>query len=789
MKAVSRALFCLLVLGLVSAAPAQRKSISATDHVSPVGVTAPVPTPTDGPRSILLQEDFSTASGSTPPSGWSNAILEGVPTDVWRFDNPANRAVAINQTAPVAVFDSDFLSCGTGSGPENVALVSPAFNAPLNSVITLTFRQYFRSNNTDGLGAIVELFNGLQWVIVDSAKYSTPDPDTLALDITTQVAGVSNARIRFRFKGNCSWYWYVDDVMITETSIAPSTRLLLETFKTGNVSTPPAGWTNNRMVGQSYDEWRFDNPGGRDIRLPMTGLAAIFDSDSLSRLGGAEDVALESPAFNAAANSTVMLSIDHFFRGDSGGRGTVEIFNGASWVAIWDSTHSTPNPQTLSLDISSHVAGVANARVRFRWRGWWSWWWLVDNVVITETPGSPPSGAFASDQFNDPSLNTAVWTFINPRSDASYSMTGTQLSISMPAGTSHDITESGNFAPRVMQDVANPQSFSVYVKFDGLMNQAYQMQGIQVWEDSLNYLRLEFYGDGTSLSRLAWDFVNGLHQDHGSAGLGIPPTTPLYMKLTRLADVWTQYWSTDGVTYNVGAAFTRAMNVTKIGVYAANVGFPESSTPAFTGMFDYFMSSDPLPVQIGSFVGYVSSQGRVQLNWTTVTETNNYGFEVQKSANATSGFVTCPNSFVAGNGTTIEPHTYSWVDPQTTAGRWYYRLKQIDLDQTIHYSEPIQVDVLTSAGEAKPKVFALHQNYPNPFNPSTEIGYQTLEFGRVTLKVFDILGREVATLVNDAKEQGKYSIHWSAEGFPSGVYFYRLTSGTRSDMKRMILVK
>ncbi len=787
MKLVFRALYCLILVSLVSVAPAQRKSIAIDDRTSPTHHAVTKEFPHDAPESILLQEDFSTASGATPPAGWSNTTIEGVPTDVWRFDNPANRTVNINQTAPVAVFDSDFLSCD--GILENVALQSPSFSAPLNSNIILQFRQYFRSNNVEGLGAIVEVFDGVQWVMVDSAKYTTADPDTAIIDITTQVAGVANARVRFRYKGNCSWYWYVDDVKVSETSIAPSTRLLVETFKNANVSTPPAGWTNNRMVGQSYDEWRFDNPSGRQITLPMTGIVAIFDSDSLSRLGGPEDVALESPAFSAATNSSVVLSLDHFFRGDSGGRGTIEVFNGTSWVSIWDSTHSTSNPQSLSLDISSHVAGEANARVRFRWRAWWAWWWIVDNVVITETPGTSPSGPIVSDQFNDPSLNSGVWTPADPKGDASFTMTGTQVSISLPAGSAHDITESGNFAPRIMQNVSNPQTFELYVKFDGLMNQAYQMQGIQVWEDSLNFLRLEFYGDGTNINRLAWDFVNGVHQDQGTAGLGIPPTSPLYMKLARQTDSWTQYWSLDGVTYNLGTTFTRAMNVTKIGVHAGNVGFPESSTPAFTGLIDYFMTSDPLPVQIGSFVARLAATGHVQLQWTTLTETNNFGFEVQKSVNSASGFVTCPSSFIPGHGTTLEPHAYSWMDQQTNAGRWFYRLKQIDLDQTVHYSEPIQVDVLTDADESATRTFALYQNYPNPFNPSTEIRFSVESTGPALLEVYNTLGQKVATLFSDVAEPGRIYRATFGNQFASGVYFYGLTSGVHSEMKRMLLVK
>ncbi|MEK7670951.1 MAG: hypothetical protein AAB344_01870, partial [Bacteroidota bacterium] len=362
------------------------------------------------------------------------------------------------------------------------------------------------------------------------------------IDITHEVAGVSNARIRFRYRGDYSWWWFIDDVVVTETPIAPTTRLIFENFSTATGITPPAGWTQNRLVGASWDNWHFDNPAERIIKLPMSRPVAIFDSDSLSRLGGPEDVALESPAFSPLSNSTVRLKFNQFFRGDSGGRATVEVFNGTSWVEKWASTVSSSNPDTMCINITNETAGVINARVRFRWRADdWAWWWIVDNVEVRETPGSNPGG-IVPDHFNVPSLNTNVWTFVNPLGDASYSMTGTQLSISVPAGSSHDITEAGNFAPRVMQCVNNPQNFELFLKYDALMNQAYQMQGVQIWQDSLNFLRLEFYGDGASLNRLAWSFVNGVHQNVGSAGLGLTPTAPLYMKIKRQGDSWTQSW-------------------------------------------------------------------------------------------------------------------------------------------------------------------------------------------------------------------------------------------------------
>ena len=197
-----------------------------------------------------------------------------------------------------------------------------------------------------------------------------------------------------------------------------------------------------------------------------------------------------------------------------------------------------------------------------------------------------------------------------------------------------------------------------------------------------------------------------------------------------------------------------------------------------------------VPIQLASFTATVVSNNSVRLNWTTISEVNNYGFEVERAIGSPSNFETLPGSFIAGHGTTNVPQHYRFTDNAVQSGRLYYRLKQMDLDGTINYTEPISVDVLTGVGEGPlPIEFSLKQNYPNPFNPSTKIEFSIAKAGFVSLKVYDILGRGVATIVNEQLNQGNYAKTFPGDGLSSGVYWYKLTAGNFSGTKKFILSK
>jgi hypothetical protein len=186
-----------------------------------------------------------------------------------------------------------------------------------------------------------------------------------------------------------------------------------------------------------------------------------------------------------------------------------------------------------------------------------------------------------------------------------------------------------------------------------------------------------------------------------------------------------------------------------------------------------------VPVELTSFFA-TSQDGNIILNWTTATELNNSGFEIQRS---NDGYNYLKVAFVAGYGTTTEPKSYKYVDNTPPAGKQYYRLRQLDFDGTFDYSKAIEVEV------AAPSVFSLEQNYPNPFNPSTIISYSIPQNSFVTIKVYDVIGNEVAKLVNQTQPAGKYDIRFDANYLSNGIYFYSIKTDNFTSTKKMILMK
>ena len=199
----------------------------------------------------------------------------------------------------------------------------------------------------------------------------------------------------------------------------------------------------------------------------------------------------------------------------------------------------------------------------------------------------------------------------------------------------------------------------------------------------------------------------------------------------------------------------------------------------------------PVPIKLSYFGGALNVSGnRVDLEWGTESEINNFGFEVEKKLVQAPAFELVANSFVAGHGTTLEPQYYVYSDTVISVGTWYYRLVQIDLDGTRHHSSAIQIAVVTGVLEdVRPQRFVLLRNYPNPFNPTTNIQFSVVNRQLTILKVYDVLGREVSTLVNEVKEPGTYTVQFDGSYLASGVYVYRLSAGDFLATRKVILMK
>jgi len=195
-------------------------------------------------------------------------------------------------------------------------------------------------------------------------------------------------------------------------------------------------------------------------------------------------------------------------------------------------------------------------------------------------------------------------------------------------------------------------------------------------------------------------------------------------------------------------------------------------------------SESELPVELTSFSA-TTIGSLIKLSWSTSTEVNNYGFEIERKVGSPQSAIYNYEKigFLNGNGNSNSPKSYSYQDNSISAGKYSYRLKQIDNDGQFEYSEVIEIDL------GLPTEYELTQNYPNPFNPSTKISWQSPVSSHQTLKVYDVLGNEVATLVNEEKPVGSYEVNFNANGLSSGIYFYKLQSGSFVETKKMILLK
>jgi photosystem II stability/assembly factor-like uncharacterized protein len=261
-----------------------------------------------------------------------------------------------------------------------------------------------------------------------------------------------------------------------------------------------------------------------------------------------------------------------------------------------------------------------------------------------------------------------------------------------------------------------------------------------------------------------------------SSSIWIAGSNGTILNSTDLGTNWTSY---NGVTEN---------DLTSLCFANENTGWIGGMNGT---MFKY--QNNVVPVELISFTAQVENN-TVQLKWQTATEINNYGFEIERTSPNPSPYQGegIPISrdgrgwekigLIPGFGTTNEPKSYSFIDKNFTSGIYKYRLKQIDFDGKYKYSNEIEVEIM-------PTKFAVYQNYPNPFNPTTIIRYQLPKETKVVIKIYDILGAEIMTLLNEKKGPGIFEVVFNSRSLPSGTYIYRIIAGDFVETKKMILIK
>ena len=195
-----------------------------------------------------------------------------------------------------------------------------------------------------------------------------------------------------------------------------------------------------------------------------------------------------------------------------------------------------------------------------------------------------------SDNFNAPSLDVGLWEIVNPVGDGSVEMTGAQVALSVPAGVDHDLWTAGNRSLRIMQPV-NDTDFEFDVKFDSSLGARYQIQGVLAEESDGTYVRFDFFSDGSATRIFAASFVNDVPTVRGNTV--VTAGAPSYIRMKRVGDQWTQFYSSNGTNWNNGASFTFPLSVSKVGVFAGNAG---TNPPAYTALVDYFLNTASPPV-------------------------------------------------------------------------------------------------------------------------------------------------------------------------------------------------
>jgi hypothetical protein len=241
---------------------------------------------------------------------------------------------------------------------------------------------------------------------------------------------------------------------------------------------------------------------------------------------------------------------------------------------------------------------------------------------------------------------------------------------------------------------------------------------------------------------------------------------------------------TADVTLTVKMTTSTTLGNFDLGYFVSNASLDFTDVTYFDVSLNNPITISIIPVELTSFSASVD-KGTVTLNWETATETNNRGFEIERSTNSDK-FTTI--GFVPGKGTVTENNQYSFIDKNVPGGIYYYRLKQIDYDGKFEYSKTIEVDYSIPTG------YIVSQNYPNPFNPSTSIEFGVPVQAKVIISLYNSIGEEVAKITSAEFNAGRHFLNFNADNLSSGTYIYTVSAEGIDGSKfvqsnKMILMK
>ncbi len=551
--------------------------------------------------------------------------------------------------------------------------------------------------------------------------------------------------------------------------------LFLDDFEAGT-----GNWTITTASGCPWDVIPISS---RSYTLPPTAMGNAFAADADlcgSSGGGSSSTAVLTDPIDATSYSGVSVEWDNDWQAINAADFAyldVSVDGGTTWMNVVTFDETDVRNTHEYYDISSMVGNQSFMLRLVSVQPAWDWWWAIDNLQVTGWGGVNPPYVF-SDNFDSYTAGQQL-ACQNPDDWTTWSLD--------PCNATEDAYISSNFAHSA------PNSFVVVQNNDEVHYWGPETAGL--WEIGFyNYIPSGKTGYFNTLSQFIGTQEWGLEVYLNAGGAGAlnaggnnaatftwtPDTWVLNQVIVDLDNDVAEYWYNGVMIYQW--QWTLGASGTPIALsLAANDFFGAAATDEMY-VDDYYVNFI-VPVEFTAFSAKADN-GSVSLNWATATETNNKGFEVQRSTGGEFATI----GFVNGNGTSTQAHEYSYVDNSVSNGQYSYRLKQVDFDGSFAYS---QVEVVNVNA---PSVYSLAQNYPNPFNPSTQINFNLASDSKVTLKIFDILGQEVVTLLNGSLLAGPHFVNFNASSLTSGVYLYRLDAtgadGSKfTNVKKMLLTK